>query len=336
MRSVTLALSGAAMVALLAGCSESNQGTQTASIPSEASHLSAPIPQGTPIPKPAKKPARPGWLSPPAQSGPLMYVADDGGEVYIYPESGYNQSPIGMITSGINGTWGLYVDQNGNLYAANTGNNTVTVYPPGSIDPSATYSQDLNRPLYPIVDGSGNLWVSNANNGTVVEYRAGSTNPYQVLQTLGVEADGMDFDQQGNLYVAYRTTDGVDSIEKFIPGSTQGQTLGMTLNQPQGVIVDRRGNVLAVETGGPTKRRIDDVLVFSPGANTPKFTLKLPKGAVPNQLAITADESLLFVASWTNGAVYVTGYPLRKRSSWTVLDDVQGAYGIALSNGQVF
>jgi hypothetical protein len=88
--------------------------------------------------------------------------------------------------------------------------------------------------------------VSNQQGGTVVEYASGSTNAYKVLQTPGVEADGMDFDVRGNLYVAYRTNDRKrhGSIEEFASGSTQGKVLGRTLNEPQGLIVENSGNIL--------------------------------------------------------------------------------------------
>ncbi|MGC2407064.1 MAG: hypothetical protein WA431_11710 [Candidatus Cybelea sp.] len=89
--------------------------------------------------------------------------------------------------------------------------------------------------------------MSNQHGGTVVDYLSGSTNAYRVLQTSGAEADGVDFDSQGNLYVAYRTSDRKrHSIEEFAPGSTHGKVLGMTLNEPQGLIVDNRGNILVV------------------------------------------------------------------------------------------
>jgi sugar lactone lactonase YvrE len=205
---------------------------------------------------------------------------------------------------------GLCIDQNGNLYVANQGNNTVTVYPSRSTSPSVTYSQDLSRPLYPIVDAHGDLFVGNANTGTVIEYPSGSTSASEVLQTAGHEADGMDFDLQGNLYVAYRNASyGIDSsIEEFAPGSTQGTILGMSLNQPQAVVVDNKANILAVETGGTN--RVD---FFPPGATSPKFTVDLPPPGDPTQLAMPEKEAELFVSSWTTGDIYVTHYPLRER-----------------------
>lgn len=139
-----------------------------------------------------------------------IYVADQGySKVLIFSESDGKQ--IGSITDGVNHPYGLYVDRQGNLYVANEGNNTVTAYPPGSRSPSITWSQDLDNPHYPVVDAKGDLFVSNQGNGTVVEYLSGNASTYQVLQTAGAQTDGLDFDSQGNLYVAYRKDDNIQS-----------------------------------------------------------------------------------------------------------------------------
>jgi hypothetical protein len=207
---------------------------------------------------------------------------------------------------------------------ANQSNNTVTVYAHGSTQLSRTYSQDLSRPLYPIVDRHGELYVGNANTGTVVEYLAGNTNVYQVVQTAGTEVDGMALDKHENLYVAYRdSSTGQGSIEEFAPGATQGQILGMSLDEPQGVVVVPRGNIVATETG-PTDR-ID---VFAPGSQTPKLELPMPSGGVATELVIDCNEEILYVSSFNDGAVYGANYPLPGQSLFVkdqVSPVIQGA-----------
>jgi len=350
MRSVISAFSLTFALILFAGCSGSMQGGQLPSIPSGGiqSHNLAgpaslsPMPKATMLPPLPTGPRPAGWLAEKVKqnySGPLLYVSEEyASEVLIYPENGYLSCPIGLITSGVSEPYGLYVDQNGNLYVANQ-SGTVTVYPPGSVTPSATYSQDLGRPLYAIVDQYGDLFVGNgnggSNGGSVVEYPAGSTTASNILQTPGTEVDGMDFDQQGNLYVAYRDGSGNGSVDEFAPGSTQGQILGMTLVQPQGLIVDNKGNIVVALTGSSST---DDVVVFPPGATNPKFTLKLPGGSVPTQIAMTADQKTLFVTSFPDEFIYHVAYPITKKSHWKLSDQTPypDNQGIALSNGQTF
>lgn len=334
-----------AAAALAAGCSAANQASQNPALPSSAgsgASVSVPTADGSPAPLARKGPAGPGWLSPALRngtSGPVMYTAQQNDDdVLIYPEAGTNQAPIGKITNGISQPWGLWVDKSGNLYVANS-SGKVTVYAPGSVDPSATYTKDLYRPLYVIADQAGDVFAGNGNGnkgGTVVEFLPGSASAHQVLQTPGTEADGMDFDQQGNLYVAYRggmKRGGLGSVEKFAPGSTQGQVIGMKVHQPQGLIVDNEGNILVAETSS----RWRAVALFRPGKTRPMLRLRLPQTSDPTQIAITADESELFVGSFTDNSLYVTAYPLTKASTWTLLDKITGQLeGVALSNGQVF
>jgi len=336
-------LGACALVAMLAGCA-SQQPVATNGSPPQLDFYRAAAPLSTPLPPPPRGPRPRGWLSPEAKrpTHGLLYVADEyGSEVLIYPAKGKHQSPIGMIDDGVATPWGLWMDKNRNLYVANqgsyysSGSGSVTVYPPGSTSPSQTYLQDLGRPLYPIVDQYGDLFVSGINyngSGAVVEYQAGSTKAYQILQTPGGEADGMDFDLQGNLYVAYRGVSGTGSIDEFPPGSTQGTSLGMTLNQPQGLVVDNSANILAAETGGTN--RVD---VFAPGSQTPELELDLPSSASPTQLTISVDEGKLFVTAWNNGDIYATLYPLSQNSAWVTKDDAQTTIqGMALTRGQVF
>lgn len=289
----------------------------------------------SPPPAIYRGPKRRGWMSAAAKSGQVIYVAANS-SVQIFPERGGNSKPLGEITDGIDGAYGLCVDGNGNLYVANQDNNTVTKYARGSTSATTVYSQGLARPLYPIVDAQDDLFVGNANNGTVVEYLAGSTDSHAVLQTPGYEADGMDFDGQGNLYVAYRTTYSQGSIEKFAPGSTQGQVIGMALNSPQGVQISSAGTILTVETAGTN--RID---VFPPGYTSP--VLELPVQQVPTELALRNNEHKLFVSTLYSGTIYVSPYPLlNPNGSPNVLheklDVTQSGpvQGMALSNGKSY
>lgn len=270
-----------------------------------------------------------------------MYVSEEGAsDVLIYAETG--GAPVGTITAGVTDPYGLYIDKSGRLYVSNQESpcgpgGSVTVYRPGALYPSATYTEDLGRPLYAIVDGAGDLFVGNGNGasdgGSIVEFKPGSTHVFQILQTPGTEVDGMDFDLQGDLYASYRTGSGLGSIEEFAPGSTSGQVLGMSLNQPQGLVVDNGGTIVATQTGGT-----NDVVVFPPGATSPTIADALPSGSDPTQIALTAKERNLFVTSFPNAYVYKTWYPLHPEISWMLVDKVlqPDNQGIALSNGQVF
>jgi DNA-binding beta-propeller fold protein YncE len=269
-------------------------------------HVMHPLAEGTPLPTyDSRTPKQPGWFM--RHWGDMyLFIADQSNNrIDIFPLMKPNQPQVGMITAGIDGPYGLWYDRaTASLYVANQSNNTVTVYEHGSVQPSRTYSEDLSRPLYPIVDNNGVLYVGNANNGTVVEYLPGSMHAHQVLQTPGNEADGLALDKHENLYVAYRSG-GSGSIEVFAPGSTQGTVIGMTLDEPQGVIVSPNGTVVATETG-PTNR-ID---VFPAGSSTESLEIPMPSGSVATELAIDCRVKYLYVSGLYSGIVFGIRYPL--------------------------
>lgn len=292
-----------------------------------------PAVEGTPLPF-YTAPARSAGTFSPHAGTPYLYIADEyDSQIDIFPAIGRNQPQVGTITAGVDVPYGIWFDRGTmSLYVANQENNTVTAYPYGSTHPTLTYSQDLNRPLFPIVDRTGDLFVSNANDGTVVEYLAGSTSAHQVLQTPGVEADGMAFDHQGNLYVAYRTCpSGAGSIEKFAEGSAQGHVIGMTLSDPQGVAVDYRGNIIVDETG-TADNRLDRIDVFAPGSKTASLEVPMPNANLPIELVIDCDEKYLYIAGLYSGAAFGATYPL-DGSSLFVKDQVPATVqGVTLTN----
>lgn len=240
-----------------------------------------------------------------------IYVANND-EILIFPERPHDPAPIGTIVNGVNGAYGLCVDAAGNLYVANRGNSTLSVYSPGSSTPSKTYSAGLDAPMYPAVDAKGDIFASSGN-GTVVEYIRGQPYSFVTLKTPGYETDGIALDSSGKLYVAYRTTLYSGSIEEFTPGSTQGQILGMSIIQPQGMIVTSDGTILLVQTGPA-----DGVYVFPRGSTNPSLKLSMNFFETPAQIALTGPEHKLFVSAfgWLgSGRVYVTGYPLSVKST---------------------
>lgn len=327
MKSSAIAAStaGVCTIILIAGCGQTPPTPGTTALTARSAS-SSPVPPAPSAIKPL------GWISPNAtSSGPLVYVAaeyDDA--ILIYSEN--DGTLLGEITSGIGRPYGLWVDKNHNLYVANQGNNTVTAYVEGSTTPYQTWSQGLGYPEYVIVDGSGDLFVSNHNNGTVEEYRPGSSTPYAVLQTAGTEGDGMGFDTQGHLYVAYRNGNAKRHgyIEKFAPGTTQGRVLGMTLNEPQGLVVDRNGNISVVATGSA-----DRIESFGPGKQRRFNVLHAPAGTTLTQIALTSDQTQLFASTFYDALSI--GYPLPTSGTFmTLFAPPELIQGIALSNGQTF
>ena len=203
------------------------------------------------------------WLSDRAKTGKnLLYVSSyGGGYVDIYDLKGHveNRLPEGTITAGLSGPQGMAVDRSLNLYVANTGNDTVTVYRPGSNRPSVTYSLGLDQPVGVAVGRDGTVYVANLGD-TVVEYTDGRTTPARTL-SIGAPVD-CALDKENNLYVTYS-----GGIEEFAPGSRTGTQLGMRLSAPRGIQIDRYDNIVVANQAPPA------LLVFPQGQTVPSLTL---------------------------------------------------------------
>ncbi len=297
---------------LLAGCGGSQQIEQTAS-QLQGDAASTPFPAAAVSHRTLRPLARY-----PKRTHGLLYVGDYY-SIDIFPLTGPNQKQIGSITSGINVPWGLSVDSNKSLYVANLGNGTVTVYPYGSATPSMTYSPFATA-LYALADSAGHVFVSGWNHqhvGHVIEFNAGS-NVVVAHRRLGSETDGMAEDTQGNLYVTYRAGGKFrsSSIAEFSGSDLKHmRLLGMTIDQPQGLLVDRAGNIIVVESAAD---RID---VFPPGATAPSVTVTVSAIGNLAELAMQNSEKALWVSSQA-GYVYSMPYPLTPSTEPTEYEQI--------------
>ncbi len=286
---------------------------------------STPLPSG-PVPHRASRP-----LPRSAQSGEsLLYVGNDNSyAVDIFPLAGPNQKQLGSISNGVVYPWGLSLDANNSLYVADRTNGTVSVYPYGSSSPSMTYSKGVHEPLYALADSAGHVFVSGRdpgrhNRGHVFEYNVGTNVPI-AHKLLGSEADGMAEDGQGNLYVAFRRTGPNCSIAEFGPGLSNKRLLGMTIDQPQGLVLDSAGNLVVVESA------FSRIKVFPPGATTPSVTITLSGIGNLAQLAMQNSETTLWVSS-EGGYVYSMPYPLTPSTVPTEYEHIAASgNGIAVS-----
>jgi hypothetical protein len=244
--------------------------------------------------------SRVGWLSAAARAknARLMYVSStDTNTVDIFPEYGKNVPPIGQITDGIDIPTGMAVDRHGNLYVANNGNNTVTVYPRGSSSPSTTYSTGIQVPVDVAVGNDGTVYVSCLFAGFVVEYPPGSTTPSLTISLPSAgDPFGIALDARNNLYVVYQGNGIFHGVYEYAPGSSSGTNLGLTLpppGNPHGLAFDRAGDLLIVASGAPSAPSV--VYVYPPGSKT--FSRSITRGHIdqPFMLAFDRRGERLFV-----------------------------------------
>jgi hypothetical protein len=112
---------------------------------------------------------------------------------------------------------------------------------------------------------------------------------------------------------------------EFGPGLTHKRHTGIRIDQPQGLLVDRGGNIIVVESAAD---RID---VFPPGAKTPSVTVTISGIGNLADLAMQNSETTLWVSS-EGGYVYSMPYPLTPSTVATEYQQIFGnANGVAVT-----
>jgi sugar lactone lactonase YvrE len=204
--------------------------------------------------------------------------------------------------------FGIAVDSAGNVYVADTGNNTIRKITangvvstlaglagqPDSQDGTGTNARFRN-PWDVAVDSTGDVFVADMSNDTIrkitptglVSTLAGQTGNSGSLDGVGTGAQfnnpfAMAVDGADNIYVSDSANDtirkitpgGVTSTLAGLPGyagSTDGIGNDARFCNPQGLAVDDRGNIYVADTGNNTVRKITPMGVVT--------TLAGPAGA---------------------------------------------------------
>jgi hypothetical protein len=273
------------------------------------------------VPAVAHKPNAPaGWPdAKKKKKKSILFVSDESGGILMYDPTKANGSPTGSITSGTDTPIGLAVDTKGSLYAANLGNNTVTIYPKGKNSPSMTISTGLDEPYGIGVDSKGNVFVSNLGNNEITAYKAGASSPYETIsfasegQAIGIGVDGKD-----NVWVACDTSSAVYEIPA---GSSTPQNAGLSgLNGTIDISFGLADIMYVSNFGG------SNVTVYKYGTTSPSQTITSGiETHGPTFGGFTAIGSYF----QTNQSVNVVGYKKGKTSPFSTLMGATSPAGIA-------
>src|SRR5512135_3305423 len=98
-----------------------------------------------------------------AEAGQVLYASFDNGTIERFDLA--TGQDLGPFASGLSSPQGLAFDASGNLFAANSGNNTIAkITSGGTVSP---FASGLSSPQGLAFDASGNLYVANNGDSTI-------------------------------------------------------------------------------------------------------------------------------------------------------------------------
>jgi hypothetical protein len=167
-----------------------------------------------------------GWrLRPSVKDEKAVYVSDAGANVVdVFDKKG---RLTGQIT-GFSQPQGIAVDDQGNLYVADTNNQEIKVFAPGTKTPSSILSDPNGYPSSVDVALDGTVGITNVcsapscGQGDVEFYAAGSTNPTSKCAVAGLLATTAfgGFDKSDDFYADGMTASGQPALVECKAGSS--------------------------------------------------------------------------------------------------------------------
>ncbi|HZV77203.1 MAG TPA: hypothetical protein VFF63_05565 [Candidatus Babeliales bacterium] len=229
------------------------------------------------------------------------------------------------ITRDISDNDGIWIDANENLYVANL-HGTVTEYN-SSGKLTFTYSSGMTNPVAVTTDGSGNVYVgeSDVYPGHIDEFPQGSNTPIVRCATADSGlVTGVTVDKNGDVFIGSLQEFGSSQLWEY-PGGLSGcagTALPVPVTYIGGIELDNSGNLVVEE------QTLDDILIIPPPYSNIMTTLTGFTGD-PYQLALNADNTLLFVDEGNNTDVVVAQYPSGTIEK-TLTNDITMPYGVAV------
>ncbi|HEY1429555.1 MAG TPA: hypothetical protein VGF18_08275 [Candidatus Tumulicola sp.] len=259
-----------------------------------------------------------------------LFVSDGGSTVFLFKNNSYK--PAGTITNGLLNTDGVWVDKAGNLYVANVdGQNNVTEFAPGASTPTCTYT-GANDPVGMTTDAKGNVFVLDFQNfgstGYVDEYQQCQNTIVKKL-SINKGPNGVAVDAKGDVFVSYFNASLHGAFEEFPNGSTTGTVLGATVGSPGGLVLDKKGNLIADDQTGSI-----DIIA-------PPYTTATPlvSGLTsPFHVGLNKKETRLFNANASSSpSVTIYSYPSGSlKKTLDSSDGLDGSLGVSDSPNAVF
>jgi sugar lactone lactonase YvrE len=180
-----------------------------------------------------------------------VYVSTFNGNTIESFDSNGNGSIFATATSGLDDPYGLAVDSQGDLYAANTGNRTIEEFTPNG-QGSVFANLGAYEPFDLVLDSHGDLYATAADmpNGVfsgyaILKLTSGGAVSVFASTTSHFGFAGLAIDSDGNLYTGNSYT----TIERFNASGVGSAFASGGFYNPQGLAFGASGNLYVSSYG---------------------------------------------------------------------------------------
>ena len=144
---------------------------------------------------------------------------------------------------GLSSPQGVAIDQSGNVWVANAGNNSVSQFASTGVAVSGTTgytSGGISAPYAVAIDQSGNAWIANSGNNTVTELSS-SGSPVAGASGNGVSAPkSIAIDATGNIFAGNSTGSSVSGFNSAGTALSGSPFTGGGANSPTAIAISPR------------------------------------------------------------------------------------------------
>jgi streptogramin lyase len=248
------------------------------------------------------------------------------GQNFTVTQAGSGFSPFGglgiAVQQSLYKPYAVALDTLGNVYIADSWNNTIQEWSPVTQQMTVLVSSGLNHPHGLAVDGQGNIYVADTYNNAIDRWNP-STQLLTTVVSSGLSAPmGVAVDVQANLYIADY---GNNAIEQWNATSQQLTPLvSAGLKNPTGVAVDLVGNVYFADFGNNAVKQ------WSP-TNAQVTTLPFPGLSLPNSVAVDGQGNV-FVVDGNHNAL-LEWNAANQAATTLVSSGINGSFGVS-ADGQ--
>ena len=261
-----------------------------------------------------------------------LYVTDPNVNQLEVLDPNYNL--VQTYTNGLAKPIGDFVDGNGNLYVANENNcvkGNVVEYAHGATSPTFTYSAGLSCPDSVGADKKGNVYVFDGGGGGTTLYKfkqkknkvVTSWNTCNTTLYKSCSPEGLAMGTNGWVYLTIwgllpgGKPSGYWVVDEVVPKLNQQGYVPGSFGPAGGTAIDKKKNLLAgaYPVGGCGKSPLtgNETIVDLPypyhGTDWCPFDLGYVGFTAVTGLALSADQSLLYVADYGGATVTVLSYP---------------------------